>query len=99
MKSIKATLDLGNGISVAKFNALTLDLKKALDDYNTLLSEGDAALNRVVATEKSIRDVSERLLAGVASRYGKDSDEYEKAGGTRKSERKKPIRKKTPTKG
>jgi hypothetical protein len=30
------------------------------------------------------------MLAGVASKYGKDSVEYEKAGGVRKSERKRP---------
>ena len=32
------------------------------------------------------------ITAGVASKYGKDSDEYEKAGGVRKSERKRPMR-------
>jgi hypothetical protein len=32
------------------------------------------------------------MLAGVAAKYGKDSDEYEKAGGVRKSERKRPTR-------
>ncbi len=29
------------------------------------------------------------MLLGVASRYGKNSDEYEMAGGTRKSNRRK----------
>jgi hypothetical protein len=33
-------------------------------------------------------DLTERMLAGVGSKYGKDSTEYEKAGGVRKSERK-----------
>lgn len=41
--------------------------------------------------------MSERMLAGVAARYGKDSSQYEQAGGVRKSERKRPTRKtKTP---
>ncbi len=31
------------------------------------------------------------MLIGVAYKHGKDSDEYEKAGGTRKSERKRPA--------
>jgi hypothetical protein len=30
---------------------------------------------------------------GVAYKFGKESDEYEKAGGVRKSERKRPVRK------
>jgi hypothetical protein len=34
------------------------------------------------------------MLNGVSVRFGKDSNEYEKAGGIRKSERKKPVRKK-----
>ena len=32
-------------------------------------------------------DTSERMLAGVAAKYGRDSTEYEMAGGTKKSER------------
>jgi hypothetical protein len=36
------------------------------------------------------------MLAGVASKFGKNSDEYEKAGGKKKSERKGPVRKPKP---
>ncbi len=35
-------------------------------------------------------DTSERMLAGVAAKYGRDSTEYEMAGGTKKSERRRP---------
>lgn len=44
------------------------------------------------AAEDRLKDLSERVLLGVATRYGKDSDEYEMAGGIRKSERKRPLR-------
>jgi hypothetical protein len=37
-----------------------------------------------------VRDLSERMLAGVVARYGKNIDAYEKAGGTKKSGRKHP---------
>jgi hypothetical protein len=33
------------------------------------------------------------MLAGVVSKYGRDSNEYEMAGGVRTSERKKPKKK------
>jgi len=33
------------------------------------------------------------MLAGVAAKDGRDSDQYEMAGGKRKSERKRPTRK------
>lgn len=32
------------------------------------------------------------MLAAVAAKYGLDSNEYEKAGGTRRSDRKRPSR-------
>ena len=40
-----------------------------------------------------MRDYSERILLAVAVKYGRDSNEYEMAGGVRKSERKRPVRK------
>ena len=38
----------------------------------------------------------ERMLSAMGDKYGKDSSEYEVAGGTRKSERKKPTKKAKP---
>ena len=38
--------------------------------------------------------MSVNILAGVKNKYGADSSQYEMAGSTRKSERKKIIRKK-----
>jgi hypothetical protein len=55
----------------------------------------DKALQR--AAGLSAMDGALDLGKGVASKYGKDSNEYEKAGGTRKSERKRPMRKAKPT--
>jgi hypothetical protein len=63
------------------------------ENFNTLLSQVDGAYNGFLAEEASLRDLSERMLAGVAAVYGKDSDQYEKAGGVRKSERKRPVHK------
>ncbi len=37
--------------------------------------------------EKNLGALSERILLGVACRYGKDSTEYGMAGGVRKSDR------------
>jgi len=89
LKSIDENLDLGGGIGVASLTEAYTALADALATYNKLLSDVDAALNDVVARELEARDMIERTLAGVAAKYGKDSSEYEQAGGTRKSERKK----------
>lgn len=93
LKSIDANLDLGNGLLVSQYEAIINDLRDKLSDYNTTLSMVDSKLNAVNETEKALKDLSERMLTGVAAKYGKNSDEYEKAGGTRKSERKKPTKK------
>ena len=61
-----------------------------MDSYNTLLSTVDEKLNKLKAQEKILDNWNERILVGVAAKFGKDSSEYEQAGGVRKSERKKP---------
>jgi len=93
LSSIDPALDLGNGLTLAAYRAEVTSAQAKQDAYNALLSQVDQAYNEFLAAEKSIRDLSERMLAGVASKYGKDSSEYEMAGGKRKSERKRPTRK------
>ncbi|MFM8850226.1 MAG: hypothetical protein ACKOE5_07510 [Cytophagales bacterium] len=77
---------------MATYEAAVLDFRQRLDEYNMALSEADSKQNTASEAEKKLRDMSERMLMGVASKFGKDSDEYEKAGGTRKSEKRKPLK-------
>lgn len=93
IKGIDATLDLGGGLTMAAFNTAIGNARTALDEYNQALSVVDDKLNAFVTAETTLRDISERILAGVAARYGKNSSQYEQAGGVRKSERKRPVRK------
>src|SRR5688500_12929292 len=90
IKSIETDLDLGNGLQAETFGAKISEVRATLEDYNTTLSTADEKLNVFNAREKELRDMHERVLTAVAAKYGKDSDEYEKAGGKRKSERKRP---------
>ena len=94
--SIDSALDLGNGLTASAFQAEVAGCQAKLDAYNTLLSQVDEAYNAYQLSEKALRDLSERMMAGVASKYGKDSSQYEMAGGVRKSERKRPTRKPKP---
>lgn len=96
VKSIDAALDLGSGITAEKYQETIDALRQKLNDYNELLSLVDQAANAVQAAELNVREYSERILLGVAAKYGKNSDEYEMAGGVRKSERKRPVRKLSP---
>lgn len=91
LKSIDAELSLGE-ITVTGLEAKHAALNAKLKEYNATLAKCDELLNQLESLEEDARDLTERALAGVASKYGKDSSEYEKAGGRRKSERKKPRR-------
>jgi len=86
------TLDLGDGLTVENYQQKAELLRSQLATYNESLSFVDRSLSTVQDTEKQMRDLSERMLIAVAARYGKDSYEYEMAGGTRKRERKRPQR-------
>lgn len=93
IKTIDPNLDLGNGLTVAAYKAKIDEITGVLEDYNSLLAQADEKSNLFEALERELRDWNERFLMAVAARYGKNSSEYEMAGGTRKSERKKPVKK------
>lgn len=98
LKAIDPSLDLGNGLKVGEFETAITNLRATVEDYNSMLSQLDEKQNQIDAAEEAVRNLSERMLAGVAAKYGKDSNEYEQAGGVRKSERKKSARKPAPPK-
>ncbi len=93
VKSIDPGFDLGNGLIATDYQKAIDDVKKAMDEYNSILSSVDDKLNSFKAKEKLLDDWNERILVGVAAKYGKDGSEYEQAGGVRKSERKKRVSK------
>src|SRR5437588_264952 len=89
------THDFGNGLTSAAFEQAITDARTKLDDYNQTLSMVDEKSNLLADSEKTLRDYHERVLAGVGAKYGKNSNEYEKVGGKRKSEHKRPATRKT----
>ena len=93
VKSIDVALDLGNNLTVVNYETEVVKTKDAIDAYNTTLSTIDDLYNVALARIEVLKDWNERMLNGVASKYGTNSSQYEMAGGVRKSERKKPVRK------
>ena len=94
VQSIDPNFDLGNNLTYDEYQNLISNVKLALDNYNTTLSLVDEKFNTLKALEARLRDMNERILTGVASKYGKNSSEYEQSGGRRKSEiRRKPGKK------
>lgn len=96
VKSIDPNFDLGHGLVAKDYQAAIDEVKRTMDDYNSTLSEADDKLNALKNKERGLNDWNERILVGVAAKYGKNSSEYKQAGGVRKSERKKPKRRKEP---
>jgi hypothetical protein len=66
--------------------------QEKLEIYNSLLATLDALRIEIRVDESTLKDVSEQMLMAVACKFGKDSFEYAKAGGVRKSDRKRPTR-------
>jgi hypothetical protein len=93
LAAIDPTLDLGETVSVAAGTASIAVATKTLNDYNKALKTAGDLLNKLKGQEKALGTWSARALNGVKFKFGDDSSEYEMAGGVRKSERKKPVRK------
>jgi hypothetical protein len=84
LASISPTLDLGNGLTLAA--------------YNAAIAAINAPTTGKLAVYKSLNTMSDSMLAGTGVKFGKDSDQYEQAGGVRTSARKKPAKKATAAK-
>ena len=90
LKSIDPKLDLGNSLTVPNFEKVVNNFGNKIEAYNSLLADVEGLRSEIRADERDIRDLSERMLLAVGARFGKDSVEYKKAGGVRKSERQRP---------
>ena len=87
IKSIDANLDLGNGITVPNYQNQINLFNTKLAAYNTALSTIDNLYNDCLNQLEVLKDWNERILTGVATKFGKNSSQYEMAGGVKKSER------------
>ncbi len=88
VKAIDPTLDLGGGLTATDFEQMILNLKVALQAYNTKLSSLDSESNAIDDAAQALKFFSRRILQAIGAIYGFDSNEYEMAGGTRRSDRK-----------
>ena len=87
LRSINPNLDLGGDLTISNFAHVIDTLDDKLGLYNTSLSEVDKQGDDVKVAEKIVNTVSEKMLLGVGSLYGKTSQEYEMAGGSRRKSR------------
>jgi uncharacterized protein YqgV (UPF0045/DUF77 family) len=86
-------LNITDDINATKYEERINALRDKINTYNTELSVLDEQLAVIQDLEEALAEFSDRVLSGVAAKYGRDSDEYLKVGGTKKSDRKRPTRK------
>lgn len=84
LQSINTVLDFGDGLNLTAYTSLISELRSKLGAYNTALSSIDKMADDVNAIEQAVLEMSEKMLMGVGSRYGRTSPEYEMAGGSRR---------------
>jgi hypothetical protein len=92
LKSIDPTLDLGKEMTFANYLEQIQAVRTHLDEHNAALATIDKSRHELDTMEKTLKELTERMLLGVATHYGKDSNEYAMAGGVRTSDRKRPVR-------
>ncbi|MCU0551634.1 MAG: hypothetical protein MUC48_20010 [Leptolyngbya sp. Prado105] len=95
IKNINPNLDMGRGLSVQAYTAAIEKSNRYQEIYNSTLATLNADRIAKEEADKELKEITEKMLLGVAIEFGKDSPEYEIAGGTRKSKRKRSTRKKS----
>jgi hypothetical protein len=93
MKAIDLSLDLGNEVSVTNGENLLHATRAALESYNASLAVSDGLSNDFKEKERALQSFNQKVLPSGGLTFGTDSNEYEKLGGVRDSDRKKPVRK------
>lgn len=98
IKSITPPPDFGPNLQINDYEQEINAFSAKIDRYNGMISSLDDLQNEIEADENSLRDKNKRMLSAAEARYGTDSSEYEQAGGTRQSERRRSTRR-TPVTG
>ena len=89
------TFALGD-INLPKLQTKLADLRQKHDQAETLRTQLTALTNDLNEQTDDLSNIITRARSGFRAFYGPDSTQYEQAGGTRASERKRPSAKKTP---
>ncbi len=87
LKAIDLNINFDDTCNLQNLTQLIEQVQKMLDDYNAAIAMVDSSKIKLDAMEKTLSQVSDKILMGVRFKYGKNSNEYELAGGVRDSDR------------
>ena len=91
LKAITPAPNLGSALTLTAYEQEVTTFSASLENYNQQLAALDELQNSLESAEDSLKDKNKRILSAVQAQYGADSSEYEQAGGTRQSERRRPT--------
>ena len=83
LEVIDPNIDLGRDTSLEKYRQQIQDMQDTLGRYNQGLSNADQLQKQLLQKERDLHDMNSRMLAAVAARFGRYSQEYQVAGGTK----------------
>jgi hypothetical protein len=87
LKAIDPNLNFDETCNLKNLTQLIEQFHNMLDDYNAAIAQIDSSRKKLDELEKTLSKVSDKMVVGVGFKYGKNSNEYELAGGVRDSER------------
>ncbi|MEH1969042.1 MULTISPECIES: hypothetical protein [unclassified Nostoc] len=87
LKAIDPKINFDDTHNLQNLTQLIDNFHNVLDDYNAAIAMIDSSRKKLDEMEKTLSQVSDKMLMGVGFKYGKNSNEYELAGGVRDSER------------
>ncbi|MBN3891641.1 MAG: hypothetical protein HWQ43_21625 [Nostoc sp. JL31] len=87
LKAIDPNINFDDTCNLQNLTQLIDNFHNMLDEYNAALAMIDSSRKKLDEMEKTLSQVSDKMLTGVGFKYGKNSNEYELAGGVRDSER------------
>ena len=95
--NIDPEIDLGNGLSAQSYQTKIEMTESKLNAYVNAVAKADAARVTLMDAEKELSDFSDHIMRGVSVKFGLNSAEYVSVGGTRKKDKKRPVRKNMPS--
>ncbi|MFN6530469.1 hypothetical protein [Nostoc sp. ChiSLP03a] len=87
LKAVDPNINFDDTYNLQNLTQLIKQFHNMLDNYNAAIAMIDSSKKKLDEMEKTLSHISDKMLAGVGFKYGKNSNEYELSGGVRDSER------------
>jgi hypothetical protein len=87
LKSIDPDLDLGDGLTIRSVTQQVQETRTEIDAYNTEASVIEQKYKTIREKEGAIANLSDRIVDGIAFKFGRKSNEYKMIQSIRRNTR------------